>query len=240
MNFSVRNLLVMMVFLNACSLVQAMKRPRSVRSARPEKKTYITIPSDDGRSCERLLLQDKSDEVLAIERKSARQSLFSVVRDKNEFLVQDALERKPDIVNEQDENGDTALFLAVRDTNIPMIKILADRGAISVKNYDNESPLTWAVNNAFNDEKEIGFSTAIIDTIADHSSLRIIEEASKRAQLLGNSEDLNRNAQKQYTDYIVLPLVKLEKERNAARKRQNKHLYNLRFGNDLKRRRLNK
>ena len=65
-------------------------------------------------------------------------------------------------LNEVNDSGDTALFIAVRDDNINVIKELIERGANVNQYVNNRTGLWYAANNSFHDSVKV-----LLDAEAD-------------------------------------------------------------------------
>ena len=65
-------------------------------------------------------------------------------------------------LNEVNDSGDTALFIAVRDDNINVIKELIERGANVNQCVNNRTALWYAANNSFHDSVKV-----LLDAEAD-------------------------------------------------------------------------
>jgi len=174
---------------------------------------------------------------IAEEQEMYRQSLFSAVKQGQELAVSNVLEKYPSLINKQDSNGDTVLSLAVKDKRVKMVNLLIKNGAQSVKNYDNESPLMWMVNDVLTDDKDMAASMEVIIALAQQSSLRMVEQVCKQAQLVSSDVNLNR-VQRKHKQSVTASLMELKEKKNIDRKRKNQYEYALEFGNALKRRKI--
>lgn len=89
---------------------------------------------------------------LSAEEKAAAEEMFAIVSEKNVSnnakqakKLRPLLQKYPNIINQRDSKGETALMWAAREENTDIVKLLIATGAeLNAKNIDGFTALTWS------------------------------------------------------------------------------------------------